>query len=394
LVCLLLSAAAAAGLVVTMLADRAIVRTLAARPTGPRPCPPISILKPVKGVDEGLYDNLVSLARQDYPEMEILVGAADSADPALPVARRVAREFPAITMRIVACGGMESAGLNPKVRILTVLSALARHDHVLISDSNVRVSEGYLAATAAELGAPGVGMVTNLIVGIGERTTAALFENLHLATYVARATVFARIYLRHACVVGKSMLFRLSDLARVGGWQRVRDVLAEDYVLGRTFQQAGLAVALCAHPVATFNRDWTLGRFANRHLRWGQMRRRMSPAAFVLELLFSPTPFLMALLAVATISGPRDWFLAPAAVLGVLARLAADRSLLRRLRGQSPTLGAALWTIPKDLLVMGLWAVAGFRRTIDWRGNQFILGPGTRLELPQPRRPRAIEEAA
>jgi ceramide glucosyltransferase len=263
---------------------------------------------------------------------------------------------------------------------------------VLISDSNVRASEGYLAATAAELGAPGVGMVTNLIVGIGERTTAALFENLHLVTYVARATVFARSYLRHACVVGKSMLFRLSDLARVGGWQRVRDVLAEDYVLGRTFQQAGLAVALCAHPVVTFNRDWTAGRFANRHLRWGQMRRRMSPGAFILEVLFNPTPFLLALLATAAFSGA--WFLAAAAVLGTLARLAGDLSLLRRLRGRPPTLGAVLWTIPKDLLVMGLWAVAAFRRTIDWRGNVFILGAGTRLELPRERRAPSIEEAA
>jgi ceramide glucosyltransferase len=250
---------------------------------------------------------------------------------------------------------------------------------VLISDSNVRVTPGYLAATAQQLSCPRVGLVTNPIAGQGEESTGAIFEGLHLTTYVARALSFARVYLGRACVVGKSMLFRLSDWRRLGGWVSVRDVLAEDYTIGQAFQQAGFEVAICPHVIFNYNQRWSLARFINRHLRWGQMRRRMSLPAYLLEPLFNPLALFAALVAVALASGRDVRLFGSLAALGTGLRLGADRALLTDMRGSAPPLLTLLLVVPKDLLMLGVWATAGFRRTIDWRGNKFLIRAGTRL---------------
>ena len=386
----LLLLSGAIGLVVTLLSDRAIRRTLKGHrrvfralpplPVEPgTPLPAISILKPVKGVDEGLAENLLSLMAQDYPDFEILVGAASSSDPALALVRRLSADHPAVRLRIIVCP--EDGGLNPKVSILRTLSGFACSDLILISDSNVRVGPGYIAATARELRDPGVGLVTNPIAGTGEESLGARFEGLHLATYVARALSFASAYLGRSCVVGKSMMFRLSDLRRLGGWSEVRDVLAEDYALGHAFERAGFRVAVSPFVVFNFNQSWPVSRFVNRHLRWGQMRRRTSLLAYLLEPLFNPNAlFTVAVLLAFGSGGGTARALLPWASAGVSMRLLADWRLLRRMRPCAPRLSFVLLGVPKDLLVLGLWLAAGFRRTVDWRGRRFIIGAGTRLE--------------
>src|SRR5215467_9727265 len=194
------------------------------------PAPAITILKPVKGAEDGLYENLASLARQDYPQFEMLIGAEDPFDPALAVARRVQRDHPAVRIRIRA--GSRRLGLNPKVNLLEALVRSARHEHLLISDSNVRAAPGYLRETAA--------------------------------------ASIARVVAGRACVIGKSMLFRRRDLEDLGGFAAVRNVLAEDYLIGRSFELAGWKVALSPCLLTAVHRGWTVRRFANRHVRWAQ----------------------------------------------------------------------------------------------------------------------------
>jgi ceramide glucosyltransferase len=383
------------GLPLTWLADRAVARLLDARRSGgdrgAAELSPISILKPVKGVDDGLWDNLRSIVGQHYPRFEVLVGAEDPADPALAVARQVAAAFPAVSMRIVICPA--DGGLNPKVSILRRLSVLARHDLVLVSDSNVRARPGYLAATVSRLSGD-VGLVTHLVASQGERGVAALFEGLHLVTFVARAVALATVYLGRPCVVGKSMLFRLSILDRVGGWGMVRDVLAEDYAIGQAFSRAGLQVIHAPEVLFTFNRHWPLGRFVNRHLRWGQMRRRVCPGAYLCEPLFSPGALLVLSAALGAASGRGPSWLAVACALGIAIGLWTDARAWQRLRGEPVPLSATLLALPKDLLVLGLWLVASVRRTIDWRGNVLLVGPGSRLQRPGGSGRARAEEAA
>jgi ceramide glucosyltransferase len=292
----------------------------------------------------------------------------------------VQRTYPRAAIRLLVCD--KRFGRNPKVSILAALEAAARNDLVLISDSNVRARPEYLRAMAAELRDPRVGLVSSVLTGVGEETSGAVLENLQLGSFVAGAICAADI-VGHACVVGKSMLFRRSDLARLGGLRGVRHVLAEDYVLGQRFQRAGFRVALSPHVVETVNARWTARRFVERHLRWAQMRRRLNLLAYVGEPLLNPIPFAIALICCAganvTALGMRPATQATLALAFLVLKVTSDYSLLGRLRGRSVALSDLPLIVVKDLLLLGVWGVGAFRRTVCWRGNVLRLTRGSRL---------------
>lgn len=348
-----------------------------------RPLPPISVLKPLKGVDAALRTNLEAFLAQDYPTYELLFGVEDPTDPVIPIVRRFMTDHPEAPIRLVL--GANQTGMNPKVNNLTNIARYARYDHLLISDADVRPGPEYLRTIASDLD-DGVGLVHNVLVGVGERRLGSILESLHMNSFFA-ATLCGAHVVRHSCVVGKSMLFSKSELESLGGFKSVENVLAEDYVLGQRFQRSGRLVKLSMYPLRAVNPGRNLKGFVNRQLRWAQMRRHVCLRAYLAELFGNPNAWLFLWLPVAFLTGER-W--APQGTLVALAALflaskcVGDVLLSRGLRGDFKAV-RYLPLIPlKDLLIAFVWALGLFKRRINWRGHSMIIGKESRL-FPDPR---------
>ena len=353
----------------TLLGVLAVAR-IRRRESNDAPAFAVSVLKPLCGMDASLERNLISFFEQDHPRFELVFGVEGTDDPAIALVRELQARYPEVRSRLVIHEG--GRGLNPKVRNLMAMLPEASHELVLISDSNVHVPRGYLREMALAMHDPSVGIATNLIVGkpTGD-SLGALLEETHLGGMVAGSIALAN-EAGHAAVIGKSMMFRRSVIESLGGLESVAYVLAEDYVLGRMVQAAGLRVHVCATPIENVIGEQSVRRFADRHVRWGMMRLRLAPFAYLLEPL--ATPLFVALLA--------PLFGCPLRIalmwaLGLtIARDAAHEWLLR---GPSRMLRTLPLAPLRDVVVLLVWLVAPFRRHITWRQTRVRVSAGTRL---------------
>lgn len=336
------------------------------------PFPPVSILKPLKGVDADLEHNLTAFFRLDYPAYEVVLGVEDGADPALAVARRVAAAHPGVAATIVC--DHRRVGLNPKVNNLANLLGRARHELLLISDSNVAADPLLLRDMVARLSQPGVGLVTSQIRGVGAHGLGGALESVQLNAFVTGAVAAVTRIGRRVCAVGKSMLLRRSDLHRIGGFERLGRYLAEDQVCGEEVRALGLQVVVSSHPVDNVLGALDLRRFAARHLRWARIRRRIAPPWYVAEVLANPVPPAIALVAVDP--GPRSLALAvlTLAVMSLTALTAERRLAVRR----HPLLYPPLELL-RGVLVGLLWPVPFVSSSVEWRGERYRIGRRTLL---------------
>jgi ceramide glucosyltransferase len=349
------------------------LRSSPPRPNGD-PLPPLSLLKPIKGVEEALEPNLRTFFEQDYPApLEVVFSSSDLDDPGMAVARKVAADYPHVPTRFVQSD--PSFGLNPKVANLAGALRAARHDLVLQSDANVRVRPDYARAVVSELLAQEASLLTSLVVGVGEKTPGAAMENLQLSAFIAPAVCTALHVAGVTCVIGKSMLLRKSELTELGGLEQVRDILAEDFVLGERYQSQGRTVILSRTTVENVNERIGLGRFLSRHSRWLKMRVVIHLGAFVGDLFANPVA--LAFLAFAA-SGGKPAFGALLAGL-VALKVVGDAYLMRLTRGSAMRLHFLLLSPVKDLLMGAVWLYSCFSRSVRWRGVKLRFGAGSRL---------------
>ncbi len=331
--------------------------------------PPVSILKPLCGRDADLRENLESFFQQDHERFELLFGVTDPHDPAIEVARELAARYPRVPCRIVVHQG--AGALNPKVDNLLGLLPVATHDLVLVSDSNVRAPKGYVRELASLYVREKPGLVTNLFAGVGEDSLGAALENVQLCGFCAAGIALPTL-LGDPLLVGKSALFSRRRLNRLGGLERLSDVLAEDFVMGKTFAHAGERVVVAPTVLENVTRNMTLRGMVARHLRWSMLRFRLRPVAAMLEPVASPLALL-----------PIAWMvLGPLSIAWAVVLLA-----LRDVGGWIALRGSGRWYVPlllaplREILVLSAWAVAPFKQHVSWRGKRFRLGAGTLLYL-------------
>jgi ceramide glucosyltransferase len=346
----------------------------------PEYAPPVTIFKPLKGLDEDLEANLRTFFQLDYPCYQLLFCVAESDDPAIAVVRRLMSAFPDGDSQLVI--GCPAFGLNPKVESLAAMDRHRKHDVILISDSNVRARPSYLRETACYLADPGVGLVSNLFTGVGELHPGAAMENLHLNGFIAGGVAAAAVF-RATCVVGKSMLLPVRTLQAIGGFAAVRNVLAEDQVIAMRVRKAGYSIRLSHHVIENVNSSRSLKWFLNRHSRWYKIRRRLAFPTFVAE----PIGNLATVGLVWAFSGDSGIAWGGLLVLVGLG-IVRDAVQTRWLRGSYPRLKHLLYSPAKDILLFPVWLDAILNKRVQWRGHRFLVGRMTRLR--RARVPRGV----
>ncbi|HEX9021794.1 MAG TPA: ceramide glucosyltransferase [Nitrospirota bacterium] len=342
--------------------------------------PPVSILKPLRGLDDNLFDNLASFCAQDYPEYEILFCLQDLNDPACKVAKKVQEKYPDrnISLVVEKC----NLGLNPKINNLIPAYRKARYQYVLISDSNVLVDKNYLQELTRHTADSAVGLVSSMIRGVGGRSIGAILENLHLNSFIIGSVSFLDKFLRMPCVIGKSMLMKKVDLDAIGGLTAFKDVLAEDFVIGREMKRSGKKVILSNYLISNVNEFWNIRKFLNRHTRWGKLRWKIGGISYLSELLANPV--FIAFLPV-IFRGPSRATLSFAALVSLI-KILGDLVIGRTMNASS---GGAILPEPspftyflapiKDFIIGIVWFVSLLSATVVWRGNRYLIGKDSRL---------------
>lgn len=329
--------------------------------------PPISILKPLKGLDDNLFDNLASFCTLEYPEYEIIFSLQDHNDPAYKVARKIKDKYPEKNISIIVekC----DLGLNPKVNNLIPAYSASLYDYVLISDSNIMVNRDYLKEIVKHMENSDVGLVSNVIKGVSGSTIGSIFENLHLNSFIIGSVCFLDRFLKMPCVIGKSMLMRKKDLEAIGGLKAVKDVLAEDYVIGERIHKMGKKVVLSNYAINNVNEYWSMRKFLNRHTRWGKLRWRLGGIKYISELIGNPV--FMSLIAVlaSEISRITVSFALSIALIKIMGDL-----YLRRIISTDSSPYVYLLSPVKDLIIGIIWFIPLLNNRIVWRGNRYIIG--------------------
>jgi ceramide glucosyltransferase len=335
--------------------------------TGADFAPPISILKPIRGLDRETYENYASFCQQDYPEFEILFAVSDPNDPAIPEIERIIRDFPSRPIRLLI--GSEPLGVSDKVNNLCRMAREAKHEILLVSDSDVRVDDEFLRAVAAPFRDPNVGGVTCLYRGLAEGCFAATLEALGNSADFAPGVLVARLAGGIDFMLGAVMATTQKQLAAIGGFEALADYFSDDYELGNRIAASGKRVELSGYPVSIVYPREKLGEAFRHQLRWNLSIRYSRPWGHFGLLFSHGLPW--AVLAV---------FLAPSAAIagGYLAAYLVLRCSVALVVGawgmRDETVRRWWRLLPlRDLFAFVVWVASFFPQRIHWRDREFYV---------------------
>ncbi len=336
--------------------------------------PAVTILKPLHGAEPHLYGSLAGFCTQDYPSpVQIVFGVADLADPAIATVRDLIAAFPEADLKLVICPRLH--GASRKVSNLINMYAEARHEVLIMSDSDIVVGSDYLRTIAAGLGQPGVGVVTLLYGGVAAVGPWAEFAAATIDYhFLANALVGLKLGLAKPCF-GSTIAIHRRTLAAVGGLEAVVDYLADDYVLGALVRGAGLAVAIPRATVMHVCTERSLRELFIHELRWARTLRAIDPPGYAgLAITHAlPLAILSALLGGMTLASLV--IVAAAATCRYILQLEIDRVFHRQRR--------FFWRGPvRDALSFAIFVASFFGNAVQWHGHRYRMRSETRIVEP------------
>jgi ceramide glucosyltransferase len=363
-----------AGVVLTALT---VLYTLAAligalarpRRTAPWPgavvLPAVTILKPLCGAEPRLYDCLRSFCNQAWPHLQIVFGVRDPADPAVAVVRRLQHEFPSLDLALVLDGTHH--GSNAKVSNLINIMAVAKHDYLIIVDSDIRVEPGYVQQVVAPLLDETVGIVTCPYVG---RPLPDLWSQLgaqFINGWFVPSVFVAALFGSRAFAFGATIALRRQVLDAIGGLPAVADQLADDYRLGELTRKRGLRTVLSHVVVETVVEERSLQDLLGHELRWLRTIKAVRPVGYSLAFVTFSLP--VALIGAALSAGARVALVG----LGVTALLRLLMHLYWSPAGER-SVWTRLWAVPiHDCSLFGVWCWGFLGQRVNWGPTSFHL---------------------
>jgi ceramide glucosyltransferase len=339
--------------------------------------PPVSILKPVRGLDREAYENFASFCSLDYPEYEILFGIADRNDPAISVVRQLQRDFPDRTIRLVL--GAPWLGTSPKMNNLCGLAREAKFELLVVNDSDVRVEPDYLRDAVAPFRDPKVGVVTAFFQSKTEGNLASDLDAVGVPGGSSASVLVARKLSGIDFALGWTMATTKERLKEIGGFEAMADHHSDDFTLGNKIAKCGYRIELMRKPVTMVYPKERLRQFLKHELRWSIMLRNIRPAGY---------------LGLATTFG-LPWALMAAAVAHSAVASAAYLSSYLILRlAMAWTIGVwglrdcvvrkKIWLVPlRDAMDFLIWTAGFFSNKVSWRGTEYLVREGRLVPLMQ-----------
>ena len=332
--------------------------------------PPVSNLKPVRGLDPEAYENFASFCRQDYPEYEIVFCIGDTSDPAYPTLEKLTRDFPECQIRILIGSGRIAP--NDKVAKLSRLTAEAKYETLVITDSDVRVRPDYLRSVVAPMRDPKVGAVTCMYISHCDATFTQRLQSIGMISDFYPGILVARQLDGVKFALGQTIVTTRRHVQGFGGYETIENRPGDDLLVGRMIEEQGFEVVLFPRPVETVADFQSMGELLTKRLRWMTVMRHMRPMGH-LGLVFTQG-LLWAIVAVSlhpTIPAALLYFgLYFALRISVTMSVGAWGLHQKDLWKQLPLI--PVW----DLTASLIWLLSFTRRSITWRKVRYRIREG------------------
>jgi ceramide glucosyltransferase len=332
--------------------------------------PPVSILKPVRGLDPDAYENFASFCRQDYPEYEIVFCVGTTDDAVVPAIEKLQRDFPERRIRVLFGSGRIAT--NDKVAKLARLASEAQYEYLVISDSDVRVRPDYLRTIIAPLADPQVGAVTCFYVSTGEETFAENLQTVGMLSDFYAGLLVAKQLDGVKFALGPTIATTRARLAGFGGYQQIENRPADDLLVGRLIAEQGYKVELLRYAVETVPDYQSISELLEKRLRWLVVMRHMRPWGHVGLLFTQGLAWSVVAIALYPSFAVALTYIGLYLVLRIAMLAVIGAWGLKRLEIWKSIPLIVAW----DIVAFTVWLVSFARNTVRWRGGEYYIRDG------------------